>query len=114
MNALLPNDLVGELQNFEEISRFLDLSPGAIPRLPGVDIHGFSIPLRSRIGGDHILYIDFNERFDLSSRIREAEREGRETVVRQLCGCPERAGILVSDVSGHRMTDAMISAMLHQ
>jgi hypothetical protein len=99
-NASLASDLTGELQNFEEISRFLDLSPGAIPRLPGVDIHGFSIPLRGRIGGDHILYIDFNERFDLDSRIRDAEREGRDTVVRQLCRCRERAGILVADVLG--------------
>ena len=86
-NASLPSDLAGELQNFEEISRFLNLSPGAIPRLPGVDIHGFSMPLRGGIGGDHILYIDFNERFDLDSRIRDAEHEGRDVVVRQLCRC---------------------------
>ena len=113
-NASLLSNLAGEIQNFEEISRFLDLSPGAIPRLPGVDIHGFSMPLRGRIGGDHILYIDFNERFDLDSRMRDAEREGRDTVVRQLRRCRERAGILVADVSGHRTTDAMIAAMLHQ
>ena len=113
-NASWPSDMAGEFQNFEEISRFLDLSPGAIPRLPGVDIHGFSMPLRGRIGGDHILYIDFNERFDLDSRILDAKREGRDIVVRQLCRCRERAGILVADVSGHRMTDAMIAAMLHQ
>lgn len=72
-NASLPSDLVGELQNFEDISRFLNLSPGAIPRLPGVDIHGFSMPLRGGIGGDHILYIDFNEHFDLAARIRDAD-----------------------------------------
>jgi serine phosphatase RsbU (regulator of sigma subunit) len=72
------------------------------------------MPLRGGIGGDHILYIDFNERFDLDSRIRDAERQGRDAVVRQLCRCRDRAGILVADVSGHRMTDAMIAAMLHQ
>ena len=113
-NASSPSDLAGEFQNFEEISRFLNLSPGAIPRLPGVDIHGFSMQLRGGIGGDHILYIDFNERFDLDTRIRDAERQGRDAVVRQLCRCRDRAGILVADVSGHRMTDAMIAAMLHQ
>lgn len=91
-NASSPSDLAGELQNFEEISRFLNLSPGAIPRLPGVDIHGFSMPLRGGIGGDHILYIDFNERFDVDSRIRDAERQGRDAVVRQLCRCRDRAG----------------------
>ena len=88
-NASSPSDLAGELQNFEEISRFLNLSPGAIPRLPGVDIHGFSMPLRGGIGGDHILYIDFNERFDLDTRIRDAERQGRDA----LCGNSADAGI---------------------
>lgn len=109
-----PSDLAGEFQNFEEISRFLELSSGTVPRLPGVDIHGFSMPLRGRIGGDHILYIDFNRRFDLDSRLRDAKREGRDAVVRQLCRCRGRAGVLVADVSGHRTTDAMIAAMLHQ
>lgn len=103
-----------ELQNFEEIARFLNPSPGAIPKLKGLDIHGLSLPLRRGIGGDHILYVDFNRRFDLDERIRDAEREGRDKVARKLRKNRERAGILVADVSGHRMTDALIAAMLHQ
>ena len=47
------------------------------------------MPLRGGIGGDHILYIDFNERFDLDSRIRDAERQGATP----LCGTSANAGI---------------------
>lgn len=112
--AAVQDEMAGELQNFEEIARFLSQSPGAVPKLKGVDIHGFSIPLRRIIGGDHTLYIDFKERFDLDARIRTAEEEGRGEVARQLRRNRNRAGILVADVSGHRMTDALIAAMLHQ
>ena len=105
---------VDELQNFEEIARFLNPSPGAIPRLKGVDIHGLSLPLRRGIGGDHILYVDFDQRFDLDERIKDAVRAGRENVARKLRRNRNRAGILVADASGHRMTDALIVAMLHQ
>jgi len=103
-----------ELQNFEEIARFLRPSPGAIPQLKGLDIHGLSLPLRRGIGGDHILYVDFNQRFDLDERIRDAERDGLQKVARKLRRNRNRAGILVADISGHRMTDALIAAMLHQ
>ena len=108
------DELAVELRNFEEIARFLNPSPGAIPVLAGVDIHGLSLPVRREVGGDHILYIDFNKRFDLDERIREAERAGRDTVAKKLRWNRNRAGILVADVSGHRMTDALIAAMLHQ
>lgn len=100
--------------NFEDIARFLNPSPGAIPRLKGVDVHGLSLPLKSGTGGDHILYLDFNQRFDLEERIRDAERAGREQVAKKLRRNRHRAGILVADVAGHRMTDALIVAMLHQ
>ncbi len=107
-------DLADELQNFQEIARFLNPSPGEVPRLPGIEICGFTLPLREVIGGDHILYIDFRRRYDLESRISEAEGAGRDDVVEHLKRLEHRAGILVADVSGHRMTDAMIAAMLHQ
>jgi serine phosphatase RsbU (regulator of sigma subunit) len=112
--ALREELAVEELQNFEDIARFLNPSPGAIPQLKGVDIDGLSLPLRRGIGGDHILYIDFEQRFDLDERIEDALRAGREKVARKLRRNRNRAGILVADASGHRMTDALIAAMLHQ
>lgn len=111
---MLQEELAAELRNFEEIARFLNPSPGTIPQLKGVDIHGLSLPLRRGIGGDHILYVDFNKRYDLETRIQTAELSGREEVALALRRNRERAGILVADVSGHRMTDALIAAMLHQ
>jgi serine phosphatase RsbU (regulator of sigma subunit) len=106
--------LVDELRNFQEIAEYLNPSPGEIPAVEGVDIAGLSMPLRDVIGGDHILYIDFNRRYDLDVRIAEAEEQGNEAVARNLERLRHRAGILVADVSGHRMTDALIGAMLHQ
>ena len=112
--SLLREELVDELRNFEESALFLNPSPGMTPRLRGVDIHGLVLPLRRGIGGDHILYLDFNERFDLEKRIYMAGAAGREDVVRALHRNRKRAGVLIADVSGHRMTDALIAAMLHQ
>jgi len=106
--------LIEELDNFQEIARYLNPSPGEIPELPGVDICGHSIPLRRDIGGDHLIYIDFNRRYDLDGRIAKAEKGGRKEVAEQLRRLKRRAGILVADVSGHRMTDALLAAMLHQ
>lgn len=106
--------LADELQNFQEIARCLNPSSGEIPTIAGVEIAGLSMPLREVIGGDHIIYIDFDKRYDLEARIAEAEREGRKEVAKQLRRLKTRAGILVADVSGHRMTDALIGAMLHQ
>jgi serine phosphatase RsbU (regulator of sigma subunit) len=107
-------NLSDELKNFQEIARYLNPSPGEVPRLNGIEISGLSLPLRDVIGGDHILYIDFNRRYDLDRRIAEVEEQGRTEVVERLARLRNRAGILVADVSGHRMTDALIAAMLHQ
>jgi len=114
IDAETQRELASELDNFEEIARCLKPSAGQIPRLDGLDIAGVSIPLRGKIGGDHILYIDFRRRFDLEARITRAEADGRTELAEQLRRTQERAGILVADVAGHRMTDAMIGAMLHQ
>ncbi len=66
------------------------------------------------VGGDHIIYIDFNRRYDLPRRIHEAKAAGQRQVAERLEECRHRAGILLADVSGHRNTDALIAAMLHQ
>jgi len=109
-----PRGLRDELRNFQEIASYLNPSPGEIPRLKGIEICGLSMPLEEVIGGDHIVYIDFNRRYDLKGRIEAALRAGKNEVAEQLRRLRHRAGILVADVSGHRMTDAMIAAMLHQ
>jgi serine phosphatase RsbU (regulator of sigma subunit) len=108
------DQLADELQNFQEIARHIRPSPGEIPELPGVDIAGLSMPLRDVIGGDHIIYIDFNRRYNLEHRIARAQKEARPEVAKKLELLRQRAGILVADVSGHRVTDALIGAMLHQ
>lgn len=106
--------LADELQNFQELAETLKPSPGEIPSLEGIDIGGISVPFKELVGGDHIIYIDFNRRYDLSRRIREAREEGRLEVAEKLRMCRHRAGILLADVSGHRITDALIAAMMHQ
>lgn len=106
--------LADELENFQEIAGVLKPSPGAIPKLPGIDISGLSLPLQEAAGGDHIIFIDFNRRYDLPRRIEAARLEGRDEVADRLRECEHRAGILLADVSGHRVTDALIAAMLHQ
>jgi len=110
----LVQQLTGELANFEEIARYLIPQPGDLPRLQGIDIYGGTIPLNGLVGGDHLIYVDFKQRFDLETRIQQASAEGRHDVVRNLKRCQRTAGIALLDVSGHRVTDALIAAMLHQ
>jgi serine phosphatase RsbU (regulator of sigma subunit) len=106
--------LTDEIDNFEAIVKALNPSPGDIPRLDGVDIHGGVLPLKQVIGGDHIIYVDFNRRYDLDTRIALAEGQGRRNVADCLRLNRERAGVLIADVCGHRITDALVAAMLHQ
>ena len=106
--------LLGELKNFQEIARHIKPLPGEIPIINCIDIYGDVIPLNGIVGGDHIIYIDFNKRYDLDQRIREAQKNNRGDIVEQLQLNKRRAGVLVADVSGHNITDALLGAMLHQ
>ena len=106
--------LVRELENFQDIASNLLPQPGEIPRLRGIDVWGGSLPLTGAVGGDHIIYVDFKQRFDLAARISRAESEGRSQVAANLRRCEQSAGIAIVDVAGHRMTDALLAAMLHQ
>lgn len=103
-----------ELRNFQEIARCLKPSSGEVPVLTGIEIASLSVPLRDVVGGDHTIYVDFKKRFDLPARIAGAERDGRGEVADNLRRQEHRAGILLADVSGHRITDALVAAMLHQ
>ena len=106
--------LTRELDNFQSIAKYLVPLPGEVPRLSGIDVWGGSVQLNGSVGGDHITYIDFKQRFDLQARIERAREEGRDDVADNLRGCQHKAGIAVMDVAGHQMTDALLAAMLHQ
>ncbi len=103
-----------ELKNFQRIARKIKPNPGEIPTLPGIDIYGDIFPLSGEVGGDHLIYIDFNKRFDMEARIGQAISEGKMEVVRKLEETRHKAGILLADASGHSITDALLTAMLHQ
>jgi serine phosphatase RsbU (regulator of sigma subunit) len=85
-----------------------------VPRLQGFDIFGGTLPLSGSVGGDHLIYVDFKQRFDLDARIALAREQGRHDVVHAPRMVPPQGGIALVDVSGHRMTDALLAAMLHQ
>jgi serine phosphatase RsbU (regulator of sigma subunit) len=87
---------------------------GTIPRIPGIDIHGVTLPLNGVAGGDLLTYVDFQQRFDLDSRIKRALRLGHEDMARVLQKLRQTGGILVADVAGHDFTDAARAALLHQ
>jgi serine phosphatase RsbU (regulator of sigma subunit) len=106
--------LADELENFQAAAKVLKPSPGELSTIAGIDIHGASIPLKDVVGGDHIIYVDFDRRYSMAKRIEEAESEGRDDVAERLRESRRRVGILVADVSGHQVTDALIAAMLHQ
>ena len=106
--------LTRELDNFQNIAKYLVPLPGDVPRLNGIDVWGGSLQLNGSVGGDHITYVDFKHRFDLQARMARARAEGRHDVADNLQGCQHKAGIAVIDVSGHHMTDALMAAMLHQ
>lgn len=106
--------LSSELKNFQDIARYLVPRPGDTPQVEGVDVWGGSLPLNGSVGGDHIIYLDFSKRFDLPARIAQATKLGRHDVAANLERCKKMAGIAVIDVAGHRITDAVLAAMLHQ
>lgn len=102
-----------EVENFVGIVR--RIRPPSQPiRHGSIDVYGGSTFLNGAAGGDHIIYLDFDERYDIDRRIREATEAGHDAVARKLAEIRNRLGILVADVSGHKITDALAAAMLHQ
>lgn len=106
--------LMRELENFQDIASYLLPLPGEVPRLSGIDVWGGTRALTGAVGGDHIIYVDFKQRFDLDARIARALNEGRTDIADNLRRCQNSAGIALIDVAGHRMTDALLAAMMHQ
>jgi len=102
-----------EIENFVRIFRLIR-PPRAGLRVGQVEVHGDSVFLNGAAGGDHVIYLDFEHRYDLDQRIESAAAGGQVAVAAALAKNKERVGILVADVSGHQMTDALAAAMLHQ
>lgn len=108
------DELAKEFENFQDIANQLLPEPGDVPKLRGIDVWGGTRALSGAVGGDHIIYVDFKQRYDLDARIARAEAKHQADVVDGLRRCQRRAGIAVLDVSGHQMTDALLVAMMHQ
>ncbi len=98
----------------QHLARSLVPEAGAIPKIPGVDIYGMTVPLNGIAGGDLITYVDFQERFDLDARIAHALAQGQEEMAQTLQRLRRKGGILVADVAGHEFTDAIRALLLHQ
>jgi len=96
------------------MSQRLMPAPGTIPKIPGTDIYGMTIPFNGIAGGDLITYVNFRERFDLDARIRVAASQGQDGVVKSLQRLKRSGGVLVADVAGHDFADAIRALMLHQ
>jgi serine phosphatase RsbU (regulator of sigma subunit) len=107
-------DEINEIINFQKIAKNIKPGPGEIPCIPGLDIYGETISLIGDVCGDHIIYVDFRKRFNLNERLRQAELADKKNISLKLQQLKNKAGILLSDVSGHSITDHLLNAMLHQ
>ncbi|MCP5106478.1 MAG: serine/threonine-protein phosphatase, partial [bacterium] len=108
------NFFKNELLNFEGITTRLKPCSGGIPKLDGIDIYGEALPCNGVAGGDHIIYLDFTNRYDLDHRIAEARKANLPGVMEKLKLIKHRAGVLLADAAGHNITDALLVSMLHQ
>ena len=50
---------------------------GAIPHIPGIEMYGKAVPV-GRVGGDLFEYINFQQRYDVDARIRQALKLSKE------------------------------------
>lgn len=108
-----PIGLDEELENLRSILAAVYSYPDAFS-LERIDLFGRSFPLKGELGGDHVVFVDFARRFDLDRRIADANASGRPDIAARLATNRGKVGVLVADVSGHSMTDALLAAMLHQ
>ena len=50
-------ELALELENFEEIARYLVPFPGDLAEANGIDVYGRTLPLNGIVGGDHLSFV---------------------------------------------------------
>ncbi len=103
----------------DEIANLLKIAARIRPQsatvqLGPIEIYGESIFLNGAAGGEQIVYLDFDSRYDLARRIERARSQGNHVVAERLQENRDRFGVLLADVSGHQLTDTMVAAMLHQ
>jgi len=65
---------------------------GAIPRIPGIEMFGNSIPAGT-VGGDLFEYINFQQRYDLDARIQRAITLSKEFLEPLPAGAPPRNSV---------------------
>lgn len=106
-------ELESELANFRSMMHYVHWIPDTLS-LSNVEAYGQTYPLNGVLGGDHIIFVDFERRYNLSARIATALKKGQDGVARHLEECRHRIGILLADSAGHETTDALLTAMLHQ
>ena len=112
-----PEDLKGlksvkDLVKFATIIRTFLPSPEEIREIPSVEILGLARPLRE-VGGNLVAYVNFNRRFDLDARIQAAVASHQDDIVQRLRNSKQKVGILLSDISGHELTDATLSILVY-
>jgi serine phosphatase RsbU (regulator of sigma subunit) len=126
------------LDELDKRVKYIKPPPGEIPRLNGIDLFGEILPKEGTIGGDHIIYLNFNRRYDIDARIKRIEEKWQEEmkefsqeeqlnnlyirkkkkkkneIIKSLNENRTRAGVLVADVKGHDQSGSFIVGMLHQ
>ena len=108
-----------ELSNFEAQTVAIIPLPGDLPELDGIDIYGESIQKTGRVGGDHIIFVDFKKRYKLDRKKKEVQRDdrlresARIQIVQNIDELKKKGGILIADVAGHFRTDFSFAARLH-
>ena len=65
---------------------------GAIPHLPGIEMYGNSTPAGT-VGGDLFEYINFQQRYDIDARIRQAQKLCSEFLEPLSTGKPPRNSV---------------------
>ncbi len=105
--------LEAELANFRSMMEYVNSIPDEVG-LSNIEVFGQPFPLNGILGGDHIILLDFARRYNLDARIEKALDHGRPDVAERLEACKSRVGVLLADSCGHDMTDALLTAMLHQ
>src|SRR6266446_3759954 len=65
---------------------------GAIPDISGIEMYGNSVPVE-RVGGDLFEYINFQQRYDVDARIRQALKLSKEFLGPLPAGAPPRTSV---------------------